>query len=145
MLPVIYINVWHWPCVLLWKQLCCLINESKEQTGLPWWSSGYKSACQYRGHRFDPWSGEIPREWQEAKGQRSPSTTAAEPALQSRPRATPEARALEPALYNHRSHRGEKPVCRDWRNPVVSNEDPAHPGIKWIKKEQIKVAVGLPW
>ena len=24
---------------------------------LPWWSSGYESACHCRGHRFDPWSG----------------------------------------------------------------------------------------
>ena len=24
--------------------------------GLPWWYSGKESACQCRGHRFDPWS-----------------------------------------------------------------------------------------
>ena len=28
--------------------------------GLPWWLSGYESACQCRGHRFDPWRGTIP-------------------------------------------------------------------------------------
>ena len=28
--------------------------------GLPWWSSGKASACQSRGHRFDPWSRKIP-------------------------------------------------------------------------------------
>ena len=28
--------------------------------GLPWWSSGYESACQCRGHGFDPWSRRIP-------------------------------------------------------------------------------------
>ena len=28
--------------------------------GLPWWYSGWKSICQCRGHRFDPWSRKIP-------------------------------------------------------------------------------------
>ena len=28
--------------------------------GLPWWRSGWESACQCRGHRFEPWSGKIP-------------------------------------------------------------------------------------
>ena len=33
---------------------------------LPWWLSGKASACQCRGHRFDPWVGSIPwrRKWQ---------------------------------------------------------------------------------
>ena len=26
---------------------------------LPWWHSGSGSVCQFRGHRFDPWSGKI--------------------------------------------------------------------------------------
>ena len=30
--------------------------------GLPWWSSAWESACQCRGHRFDPWSGKVPHE-----------------------------------------------------------------------------------
>ena len=30
------------------------------QTGLPWWRSGWESACQCRGHGFEPWSGKIP-------------------------------------------------------------------------------------
>ena len=29
-------------------------------TGLPWWRSGWESACQCRGHGFEPWSGRIP-------------------------------------------------------------------------------------
>ena len=29
--------------------------------GLPWWRSGWESACQCRGHGFEPWSGKIPR------------------------------------------------------------------------------------
>ena len=32
----------------------------KLQTGLPWWRSGWESACQCRGHGFEPWSGKIP-------------------------------------------------------------------------------------
>ena len=29
-------------------------------SGLPWWRSGWESACQCRGHGFKPWSGKIP-------------------------------------------------------------------------------------
>ena len=32
----------------------------KKDWGLPWWRSGYESACQCRGHGFDSWSGKIP-------------------------------------------------------------------------------------
>ena len=28
--------------------------------GLPWWCSGWESACQCRGHGFQPWAGRIP-------------------------------------------------------------------------------------
>ena len=28
--------------------------------GLPWWLNGKQSICQYRRHRFDPWSRRIP-------------------------------------------------------------------------------------
>ena len=37
--------------------------------GLPWRSSGEESACQCRGHGFDPWSGKTAR----AEEQRSPT------------------------------------------------------------------------
>ena len=30
------------------------------ESGLPWWSSGKESSCQFRGHGFHPWSGKIP-------------------------------------------------------------------------------------
>ena len=45
--------------------------------GLPWWRSGWESACQCRGHGFEPWSGKIPH----AVEQLSPCTTTTEPAL----------------------------------------------------------------
>ena len=28
--------------------------------GLPWWRSGWESACRCGGHGFEPWSGKIP-------------------------------------------------------------------------------------
>ena len=30
------------------------------QMGLSWWLSGKESACQFRRHKFDPWSEKIP-------------------------------------------------------------------------------------
>ena len=35
-------------------------------TELPSWLKGKESACQCRGHKFDPWVGKIPwrRKWQ---------------------------------------------------------------------------------
>ena len=43
----------------------------KMQEGLPWWRSGWESACQCRGHGFEPWSGRIPH----AAERLSPCTT----------------------------------------------------------------------
>ena len=39
---------------------CACINTS----GLPWWLSSRKSACQCKRPRFDPWVGKIP--WRRA-------------------------------------------------------------------------------
>ena len=67
--------------------------------GLPWWRSGWESACQCRGHGFEPWSGKIPH----AAEQVSPRATTTEPALWS-PRATllsPRAATTEPACRNY--------------------------------------------
>ena len=36
-------------------------KDSGRGEGLPWWRSGQESPCQYRGHRFDPWSRKILR------------------------------------------------------------------------------------
>ena len=52
------------------------MKKKKPMGGLPWWSSGEESACQCRGHRFDPWSGMIPH----ASDQLSPYATAAKSA-----------------------------------------------------------------
>ena len=44
--------------------LITLLNHEtsfkNHMTGLPWWRSGWESACQCRGHGFEPWSGKIP-------------------------------------------------------------------------------------
>ena len=39
---------------------CKRLRTWKSSAGLPSWLSGKESACQCRGHRFDPWSGKIP-------------------------------------------------------------------------------------
>ena len=43
--------------------------------GLPWGYHGYEFVCQWRGHRFDPWSRKIPL----AKEPLSPCDTTVEP------------------------------------------------------------------
>ena len=60
--------------------------------GLPWWHSGWESACQCRGHGFKPWSGKIPH----AAEQLGPWATIAEPAR------------LEPVLRNKRGRNSER-------------------------------------
>ena len=42
------------------KWLRTTINTIKWEIGLPWWSSGWGSACQCKGPGFDPWSRRIP-------------------------------------------------------------------------------------
>ena len=32
-------------------------SKIKSLQGLPWWHSVWESACQCRGHGFEPWSG----------------------------------------------------------------------------------------
>ena len=78
--------------------------------GLPWWCSGWESACQCRGHGFEPWSGKIPH----AAEQLGPWATTTEPAR------------LEPVLRNWRGHDGEKPTHRDeeWPPLAATRESP---------------------
>ena len=46
----------HWPGLdcgeTSWSKTTCV-------SGLPWWSSGSGSTCQWRGHGFNFWSGKI--------------------------------------------------------------------------------------
>ena len=89
---------------------CSLLYPSKEFPGLPWWHSGWESACQCRGHRFEPWSGKIPHatEWL------GPWATTTEPAR------------LEPVPRNKRGRDGERPAHRDeeWPPRATTRESP---------------------
>ena len=85
-------------------------EKIKKLIGLPWWRSGWESACQCRGHGFEPWSGRIPHaaEWL------GPWATVAEPAR------------LEPVLRNKRGCDGERPAHRDeeWPPLAATRESP---------------------
>ena len=79
-------------------------------TGLPWWRSGWESACQCRGHGFEPWSGKIPH----AAEQLGPWATITEPAH------------LEPVLRNKRGRDSERPAHHDeeWTPLATTRESP---------------------
>ena len=81
-----------------------------EIRGLPWWRSGWESACQCRGHGFEPWSGKIPH----AVEQLGPWA------------ATTESAHLEPVLHNKRGCDSERPVHCDeeWRPLAATRESP---------------------
>ena len=78
--------------------------------GLPWWRSGWESACQCRGHGFVPRSGRIPH----AAERLCPCATATEPAR------------LQPVLRNERGRDGERPAQRDeeWPPLAATRESP---------------------
>ena len=104
------------------KKVCCRESERqsewvwrspREKTrrlGLPWWCSGWESACQCRGRGFGPWSGRIPH----AAEQLGPWATIAEPAR------------LEPVLLNERGRDSERPAHRDeeWPPLATTRESP---------------------
>ena len=73
-------------------------------SGLPWWRSGWESACRCRAHGFEPWSGKIPH----AAERLGPWATAAEPAR------------LEPVLGNKRGRDSERPAHRDEEWPPLA-------------------------
>ena len=85
-------------------------STSKKQTGLPWWCSGWESACQCGGHGFGPWSGRIPN----ATEQLGPWATTTEPVC------------LEPVLRNKRGRDSERPAHRDeeWPPLAATGENP---------------------
>ena len=80
------------------------ISIKSHDSGLPWWRSGWESACQCRGHGFKPWSGKIPH----AAEQLGPWATITEPAC------------LEPVLRNKRGHDNERPAHRDEEWPPLA-------------------------
>ena len=66
-------------------------------TGLPWWCSGWESACWCRGHGFMPWSRKIPHA-AERLGPWAMATESAHP---------------EPVLCNGRGHNSEARVPQE--------------------------------
>ena len=90
--------------------LCFSFAFLKLLGGLPWWRSGWESACQCRGHRFEPWSGKIPH----AAEQLGPWATNTEPAR------------LEPVPRNGRGRDSERPAHRDeeWPSLAATRESP---------------------
>ena len=90
-----------------------IIREMQIKTtmrGLPWWRSGWESAYQCRGHRFEPWSGKIPH----AAEQLGPWATITEPAR------------LEPVLRKKRGRDSERPAHCDeeWPPLAATRESP---------------------
>ena len=86
----------------------CQIKVAIE--GLPWWCSGWESACQCGGHGFEPWSGGIPH----AAERLGPWATITEPAR------------LEPELRNKRGRDNERPAHCDeeWPPLATTRESP---------------------
>ena len=68
----IVVNIWKQPECLstdewtkkkMWyicTQWNTIQHQKRRKSGPPWWFSGWESTCQFRGPRFDPWSGKIP-------------------------------------------------------------------------------------
>ena len=85
------------------------VHQEPFSPGLPWWHSGWESACQCRGHGFEPWSGKIPH----AAEQLGPWATITEPAR------------LEPVLHNKRGRDSERPTHRDeeWSPLATTGEN----------------------
>ena len=106
------------PDLLDWSTLSLIVvnlqlsqnNSLIKKRGLPWWRSGWESACQCRGHGFEPWSGRIPH----AAERLGPWATIAEPAR------------LEPVLRNERGRDSEGPAHRDeeWPPLATTRESP---------------------
>ena len=91
------------------KTLQDVTKDKSTNVGLPWWRSGWESACQCRRHGFEPWSGRIPH----AAEQLGPWATAAEPAR------------LEPVPRGGRGRNSERPAHRDEeRSPHRDEEWP---------------------
>ena len=101
-----FLNYGTKKCPLITFVFCLL----KMFWGLPWWRSGWESACQCRGHGFGPWSGKIPH----AAEQLDPWATTTEPAR------------LEPVLRNKRGHDSERPAHCDeeWPPLAATKESP---------------------
>ena len=109
---VAYMHLILCNCIMSKKKCACMLSHfSYVQifVYIPWLKNSETSLMVQwlrihlpcRGHRFDPWSGKIPR----VSGQLSPCTAATEALT----------RALEPVLHIKGSHHNEKPSDWNWR------------------------------
>ena len=90
----------HWP-----QEESSFWHPIKGYQGLPWWRSGWESACQCRGRGFEPWSGKIPH----ATEQLGPWAT-----------------TTEACAPNKRGRDSERPAHRDeeWPPLATTGESP---------------------
>ena len=105
--PAILLNSGYFKLFYFHSFSC--VFSLKNRIGLPWWYSGWESACQCRGHGFEPWSGKIPH-----AAEQPPWVTIAEPAR------------LEPVLRNKRGRDGERLAHCDeeWPPLATTRESP---------------------
>ena len=105
---------------LLNPVICKASCPLKSIIRFPWWSSGWESACQFRGYRFNPWSMKIPH----AVRRLGPWATTTRPAHWDSPATTTKParcngwslHVLEPELCDKRSYCSKKPLhCNDSR------------------------------
>ena len=90
---------------VVWPRFNLIISLKTLLLGFPSGAVVKKeSACQCRGHRFEPWSRKIPH----AAEQLSPCAITTEPAH------------LEPMLCNKKSHYNEKPAHRNKERPLLT-------------------------
>ena len=100
-----HVQFW-WKCKLVQSNECKRIK-----LGLSWWRSGWESACQCRGHGFEPWFEKIPH----AAEQLGPWATTTEPVR------------LEPVLHNKRGCNSARPAHHDeeWP-PLTATRESSH-------------------
>ena len=95
----------------------------KKIRGLPWWFSDLESACQCRGHGFEPWSRKIPH----AAEQLSPCATTTEACA---PRARAPQQEKPPQWEARAPQRRVDRLAATREKPMCSNEHPTQPKIK---------------
>ena len=84
---------------------------------LPWWLSGKESSCQWRRHMFDPWSWKNPHAREATKPVcHNYQVCALEPGNCN----YWSLHALEPSLFNKRSHENEKPMDHNKEQPPLA-------------------------
>ena len=97
----------------------CKIHIKCYALELPWWRSGSESACQYRGHGFEPWSGMIPH----AAEPLGPCATTTESMRHDCWAWAPQllrTTCLEPALRSGKGHHSERPACHGEQRPLLT-------------------------